>query len=147
MLYDITENELRRVLLIAANSWSTTLEEFKLVLPSTWDTPMNYVFGPTLNLRLSFTNLKFIQVNSPTSLCLDFLLPNAETLERIHVHFRYRGIEHQVYDESKGRQTVEFLGFEDNLGASNIWSLFPKLEWVRVWDRMFYRNNAQAVDF
>ncbi len=130
---DVTNTNLQSIFEMVVENWEQSLEELGIWLHDSFKQAEKHVLQVTSNYRLKLPKLKFFLIKPQTYVSLDFLLPSADTLKTIDIE-DFESLDFtrisQQYCETKKRQIVEYLGYEQNMKISNIWKMFKQLEWI-----------------
>lgn len=90
--------------------------------------------------RMNLPKVRKIEMQIFSPICLDFLLGMKESLEELTIKTDTKRYSYEDFSKEerteieflKCSQIVKYLGFEDEIGESNIWSIFPKLRKISI---------------
>ncbi len=124
-----------RVLNVIGKQWGESLKELTLKIgPHLWmntiDVERRQFLEMSSGCELRLQKLEKITVYLYQPMQLDFLLSVKSTLKFICFVMRYS--QGKDYDRYEQKQRIEFFGFEECMGKSNIWNVFEKLKVVQV---------------
>ncbi len=122
------------------NKFSETLQDLELTYNNSVDRMKckreNKFIPISLNSRLNLPNVTRFEIKTPIKSGIDFFLGMKDSIETLIIIFDIKWVVFKKERENitKKEQIIELLGFEENLIESNIWTLLPKLNKVRLVD-------------
>lgn len=81
-------------------------------------------------LKLMLSRLKRFSIHMTSIFFLDFILPLKNSLENLEIKCTHENAEN--ISHVKVVQNIDFVGFQDQMQNSNIWTMFKKLKMIKI---------------